>query len=394
MDREDVVVLEGARTPLGTYCGSLKEVSATALGVIAGQGALQRSRLGPQEVDQVIFGMVGHSSADAPYLARHVALKLGCRIDTPALLVNRLCGSGMQAVISAAEQILLGQAGIVLAGGAENMTQMPHVIRGARTGLRMSHQQLEDSLWSMLEDSYIGCGMGMTAEALAEKYRLSRSEVDEVACASQARAKLAWESGRLAEEVVSVPLKKKGQPSEFARDEHCRPETTPEGLAGLRPVFKEDGVVTAGNSSGIADGAAALLLAPASLARERGLRPLGRILSWGLAGVPPEIMGIGPVPACRRALQQAGLGLGEVDLVEINEAFAAQYLAVERELRLDRARTNVNGGAIALGHPVGCSGARLVLTVLYELRRRGGGRGLVSACIGGGQGIAMVVEAA
>ncbi len=393
MQVSDIVLVDGARTAFGTFCGSLKDHSAIDLGVVAGKGALQRARVPAQDVDQVIFGNVAQSCPDAIYLARHIGLKAGCKIDTPALTVNRLCGSGFQAVISAAQLILLGEAQIVLAGGTENMTQLPHIIRGARSGLPMRHQVLEDYLWTILEDPYIGYGMAMTAENLAEQYRLSRKEVDDVAVASQARAHAGWESGRLAEEVVPVPLKgKKGASIEFARDEHIRPQATPEALANLPPVFKKDGVVTAGNASGICDGAAALVVTSRQVAQERGLRPIGRILSWGLAGVPPEIMGIGPVPATQRALQKAGLGLEQMDLVEINEAFAAQYLAVERELGLDREKTNVNGGAIALGHPVGCSGARLLLTILYELRRRGGGRGLASACIGGGQGITVIVE--
>jgi acetyl-CoA C-acetyltransferase len=258
----------------------------------------------------------------------------------------------------------------------------------------MRPEQLEDYLSSMLEDTLAGCGMGMTAENLAVTYRLSREEVDAAAHTSQVRAIAAWDSGRLAEEVVPVPVQtKKGGSTLFARDEHPRPQTTREALAALSPVFKPGGVVTAGNASGVCDGAAALVVTTARVARERALRPLGRILGWGLAGVPPEIMGIGPVPASRRALDRAGLTLDQMDLIEINEAFAAQWLAVERELGLDRKKTNVNGGAIALGHPLGSSGARLLLTLLYELRRRGGGRGLAAACIGGGQGIAMVVEA-
>jgi acetyl-CoA acetyltransferase family protein len=394
MDADDIVLVEGARTPIGSFCGSLKDQSAIGLGVVASQGALQRSGVSPQDVDQVIFGNVGQSSPDAIYLARHIGLKVGCKVETPALIVNRLCGSGLQAVISAAEQIQLGEARIVLAGGTENMSQLPHVIRGARTGLPMGHQPLEDYLRSLLEDSYVGCGMGMTAENLAAMYNLSRKEVDQVAYTSQMRAKAGWESGRLAEEVVPVPLKeKKEAPLEFARDEHFRPQTTPETLATLRPIFKQDGVVSAGNASGISDGAAALVVTSLQVAQERGLKPLGRILAWGVAGVPPEIMGIGPVPASQQAIQKAGLTLDQMDLVEINEAFAAQYLAVKRELRLDPERTNVNGCAIALGHPLGCSGARVLLTILYELRRRGGGRGLAAACIGGGQGIAVIVEA-
>jgi acetyl-CoA acetyltransferase family protein len=393
MEISDIVLVDGARTPFGTFCGSLKDHSAIDLGVAAGRGALQRANVAAQDVDQVIFGNVAQSSADAIYLARHIGLKVGCKIDTPSLTVNRLCGSGFQAVISAAEQILLGEARIILAGGTESMTQLPHIIRGARSGLPMRHQVLEDYLWSILEDPYIGCGMGMTAENLAERHGLSRKEVDDVAMDSQARARLGWESRRLAEEVIPVPLKgKKGATEDFARDEHFRPETTPERLANLPPVFKKDGVVTAGNASGICDGAAALVVTSRQVAQDRGLKPIGRLISWGLAGVPPEIMGIGPVPASQRAFQKAGLRLDQMDLIEINEAFAAQYLAVERELGLDREKTNVNGGAIALGHPVGCSGARLLLTILYELRRRGGRYGLASACIGGGQGIAVIVE--
>jgi acetyl-CoA acetyltransferase family protein len=393
MEVSDIVLVGGARTPFGTFCGSLKDHSAIDLGVVASKGALQRAGVSPQDVDQVIFGNVAQSCPDAIYLARHIGLKAGCRIDSPSLTVNRLCGSGFQAVVSAAQQILLGEAQVILAGGTENMTQLPHIIRGARTGLPMRHQQLEDYLWTILEDPYIGYGMAMTAENLAEQHRLTRKEVDEVALASHVRAHAGWESGRLAEEVVPIALKgKKGATVQFARDEHIRPQTTPESLASLPPVFKKDGVVTAGNASGICDGAAALVVTSRQVAQERGLRPIGRILAWGLAGVPPEIMGIGPVPASQRALQKAGLSLDQMDLVEINEAFAAQYLAVEREMGLDREKTNVNGGAVALGHPVGCSGARLLLTILYELRRRGGGRGLASACIGGGQGITVIVE--
>jgi acetyl-CoA acetyltransferase family protein len=393
MDVKDIVLVDGARTPFGTFCGSLKDHSAIDLGVIASKGALQRSRVAPEDVDQVIFGNVAQSCPDAIYLARHIGLKSGCKIDTPALTVNRLCGSGFQAVISAAEEILLGEARIVLAGGTENMTQLPHVIRGARSGLPMRHHVLEDYLWTILEDPYIGYGMAMTAENLAEQYRLTRKEVDDVALASQVRAHAGWDSGRLAEEVVPVPLKgKKGATVEFGRDEHFRPQTTPESLATLSPVFKKDGVVTAGNASGISDGAAALVVTSRQVAKDRGLKPIGRLLAWGLAGVPPEIMGIGPVPSSQRALQKAGLRLDQMDLIEINEAFAAQYLAVEREMGLDREKTNVNGGAVALGHPVGCSGARLTLTILYELRRRGGRYGLASACIGGGQGVTVIVE--
>ena len=389
----EIVILDGARTPFGTYCGSLREVTATDLGVVAARGALERARVAPADVDQVIFGNVIQSSADAIYLARHVGLKAGCPIETPGLTVNRLCGSGFQAVVSAAQQILLGEAQVVLAGGAENMSQVPHIIRGARWGLPLFGGQMEDGLWAALNDPYAGCSMAITAETLGEQYHVSRKEVDDFAYISQMRAKDAWEQGRLAEEVVPVSVKgKKGDETRFERDEHLRPQTTPEGLERLKAVFKPNGLVTAGNASGICDGAAALVVTSAETAKRRGWKPMGRVLSWSVAGVDPKIMGIGPAPAIRAALQKARLPLDDMDLVEVNEAFAAQYLAVEKELKLDRERTNVNGGAIALGHPVGASGARILVTLLYELRRRGGRYGVGAACIGGGMGIAVVVE--
>ncbi len=389
----DIVILDGARTPFGTYCGSLRDVTATDLGVVAAKGALERSRVPPADVDQVIFGNVIQTSADAIYLARHVGLKAGCPIETPGLTVNRLCGSGFQAVVSAAHQILLGEAQVVLAGGAENMSQAPHVIRGARWGLPLFGGQLEDTLWAALNDPYAGCSMAITAENLGEQYKVSRKEADDFALISQMRAKEAWEKGRLPEEVVPVPLKgKKGEETRFGRDEHLRPSSTPEGLAKLKSVFKENGLVTAGNASGICDGAAALVVTSAETAKRRGWKALGRVVAWAVAGVDPKLMGIGPAPAVRSALKGANLALDDMDLVEVNEAFAPQYLAVEKELKLDRERTNVNGGAIALGHPVGASGARILLTLLYELRRRGGRYGVGGACIGGGMGIAVVVE--
>ncbi len=389
----DIVILDGARTPFGTYCGSLKDVTATDLGVVAAKGALERARVAPADVDQVIVGNVIQSSPDAIYLARHVGLKAGCPIATPGLTLNRLCGSGFQAVVAAAQQILLGEAQVVLAGGTENMSQAPHVIRGARWGLPLFGGQLEDGLWAALNDPYAGCSMAITAETLGEQYRVSRKEADDFALVSQMRAKAAWDNGRLAAEVVPVPLRgKKGETTRLERDEHPRPHTTPEGLEKLKPVFKENGLVTAGNASGICDGAAALLVTAADTARRRNWRALGRLVAWAVVGVEPKLMGIGPAPAIRAALQRAHLGLEAMDLVEVNEAFAAQYLAVEKELKLDRERTNVNGGAIALGHPLGASGTRLLLTLLYELRRRGGRYGVGAACIGGGMGIAVIVE--
>ena len=392
MDKE-IVIVNGARTPFGTFGGSLKDVNATELGVIAARGALARAGVTAGQVDQVIFGNVIQSGRDAIYLARHIALKTGCNLDTPSLTVNRLCGSGFQAVVSAAEEILLGEAELVLAGGTENMSEAPYVVRSARWGARLGHSEFEDTLWMALNDGYANMGMAITAENLAAKYDIRRKAVDDYAYTSQMRTKAAWDTGRLAEEVVPVAIKTRKGTTEFARDEHPKPNTTVEGLATLRPAFKEDGVVTAGNASGISDGAAALVVASATKAKALGLHPIGRLVAWGIAGVDPTLMGIGPAPAARKALKKAGMTLEQMELVEVNEAFAAQYLAVEAELGLDRERTNVNGGAVALGHPVGASGARLTLTILTELRRRRARYGLASACIGGGQGIAVIVEA-
>jgi acetyl-CoA acyltransferase 2 len=391
-----VVFLAGARTGFGTFGGALKDFSATDLGVIAAQGALGRSGLEPGVVDHVVFGNVLQTSADAIYLARHVGLRSGLPIETPAVTVNRLCGSGFEAIAQAGQQIVLGESEVVLAGGTESMSQAPHVVRGARWGLRLGPAApFEDSLWEALRDPSCGLSMAETAEKLAEKYRISRQAVDCYAAQSQSRAAAGWNNGAFTEEVVPVSIqnRKTRQAEAWAADEHMRPGTTPEALAKLPPYFKKDGVVTAGNASGICDGAAALVLASERFASKRGLRPTGRLVSWASAGVEPSIMGIGPAPAARKALDRAGLKLDDMDLVEVNEAFAAQYLAVEQELGLDRERTNVDGGAIAIGHPLGASGARITLHLLHALRRRGGRYGLGSACIGGGQGAAVIVEA-
>lgn len=393
--KSGVVFLSGVRTGFGAFGGALKELSATDLGTIASRAALERSGLDAASIDHVIFGNVLQTSADAPYLARHVGLRAGLPIETPALTVNRLCGSGFEAVIQGAQQILLGESRAVLAGGTESMSQAPHVVRGARWGLRLGPAAgFEDTLWEALRDSACGLSMAETAEKLAAKYGIGREAVDCYAARSQACARAAWDAGVFADEVVPVPLqdRKSKQTVDWAADEHMRP-TTAEALARLPPYFRKDGVVTAGNASGICDGAAALVVAGDSFARERGLLPIGRLVGWGVAGVDPSIMGIGPAPAARRALAAAGLTLDDMDLVEINEAFAAQYLAVEQELGLDRERTNVDGGAVAIGHPLGASGARITLHLLHALRRRGGKYGLGAACIGGGQGAAVVVEA-
>jgi acetyl-CoA acetyltransferase family protein len=391
-----VVFLSGVRTGFGGFGGALKDLTATDLGVLAGVAALARSKVAPAEVDHVVFGNVLQTSADAPYLARHVGLRAGLPIETPAVTVNRLCGSGFEAVVQAAQQILLGESQVVLAGGTESMSQAPHVVRGARWGLRLgTPPPLEDSLWEAVRDAHCGLSMAETAENLAQQYRVAREAVDCYAALSQARARDAWARGDYADEVVPVMLKdrKTREPRPWAADEHMRPDTTPETLAKLPPYFRKDGVVTAGNASGICDGAAALVLASERYAAERGLAPIGRLVAWAAAGVDPRTMGIGPAPASRRALERAGLALEDMDLVEVNEAFAAQYLAVEQELELDRERTNVDGGAVALGHPLGASGARITLHLLHALRRRGGRYGLGTACIGGGQGIAVIVEA-
>jgi acetyl-CoA acetyltransferase family protein len=391
-----VVFLSGVRTGFGSFGGALKDLSATDLGAVAARAALGRSGVEPAAVGHVIFGNVLQTSSDAPYLARHVGLRAELPVETPAVTVNRLCGSGFEAVIQGAQRILLGECDAVLAGGTESMSQAPHVVRGARWGLRLGPAApLEDPLWEALRDSACGLSMAETAERLAERYRIGREAVDCYAARSQACAKAAWDAGVFADEVVPVTLtdRKTRQDALWAVDEHMRPGTTAEGLAKLPPYFRKDGVVTAGNASGICDGAAALVVAGEGFARERGLRPLGRLAGWGVAGVDPAVMGLGPVPASHRALAAAGLALDDMDLVEINEAFAAQYLAVEQELGLDRERTNVDGGAVALGHPLGASGARLTLHLLHALRRRGGRYGLGAACIGGGQGAAVVVEA-
>jgi acetyl-CoA C-acetyltransferase len=389
----DIVVLGGARTPFGAFMGSLKDLSAIELGAIAAREALTRSGVAASDVDQVVVGNVLQTSKDAIYLARHVALKAGVPIEVPALTVNRLCGSGLQALVSGAQSLMLGEGTIALVGGAENMTQAPFVIRGARTGLNLGEHKLEDYLWESLVDSYCGCGMAITAENLAKQYQLDRQTVDAYALRSQEAARQAQERGYLAEEIVPVTLKdRKGKETTVALDEGIR-ATSLEALAKLPARFTKDGVVTAGNASGINDAGAALVLTTGAVARERGLKPLARLVSWGIVGVDPTIMGIGPAPAIRQALKRADLTLDQLDRVEVNEAFSSQYLAVEKELGLARKKTNVNGGAISLGHPLAASGARLALTLIHELRRNHLRYGAASLCIGGGQGIAAIFEA-
>jgi acetyl-CoA acetyltransferase family protein len=389
---EDIFILGGARTPMAEYNGRLKDLSALDLGAIAARAAMEKTRVPPAVVDHVVFGNVLQTSADAVYGARHVGLKAGLPIEVPALTVNRLCGSGIQAAISGAQMLQLGEADIVLTGGTESMSQAPHVIRGLRSGLRLGQGQLEDTLWSALLDTHCGCTMAATAENCAAKYAVTREEQDRYAIRSQQLAAAAWSAGRFADEVVPVEIKSRKGTDVFAQDDHMRPESTLEGLAKLPAAFSKNGCVTAGNASGIVDGAAALMLASDAGVKSHGLTPLARLTQWATVGVDPALMGMGPAPATRRVLQRAGLTLKDIDLIEVNEAFAAQYLAVEKDLGLDRDRVNVNGGAIALGHPLGMTGTRLLLTLTLELRRRGLRRGLATACIGGGQGIAAIVE--
>ncbi len=390
---QEIFIVGGARTALGEYVGALKDLTAVELGAIAAKEALDRTRVSPEEIEHVVMGNAQQTSSDSIYGARHVGLKAGVPQEVPALTVNRLCGSGIQSVVSAAHMMMADEAKVAIAGGMESMSQAPFVVRGAREGLRLGNGKLEDSLMAALLDSHCNLYMANTAERLAEKYGITREESDAYAVRSQQAADAAYKAGKFKDEIVPVELESRKGPVSFDEDDHRRPETTVETLARLRPAFGKDGMVTAGNASGIVDGAAALVVARKDFVEARNLEPLGRVVSWAYAGVPPEIMGIGPVPATTEALEKAGLSLADIDLMEVNEAFAPQYLAVEKELGLDREKTNVNGGAIALGHPLGATGTRLLLTLLLELRRRNGRYGVATACIGGGQGIAMVVEA-
>jgi len=391
----DIAIVAGARTPMARYCGKLKDFTAQELAAVAASEAIRRAEVDPKQFDHVVIGNAFQTTNDALYGARHVALKAGLPIEVPALTVNRLCGSGMQAIVTGAQLLQLGEAHTVLAGGMEAMSQAPHTIRGMRWGVGLGEGKLEDSLMAALFDTHCGLAMAQTAELYAEQQGITRAMMDEFALQSQHKAGDAAKAGRLAEEITPVALRnRKGEPTGemFDKDDHLRPDTTPEMLAKLRPAFGKNGTVTAGNASGIVDGGAAVVLMSVNDAAQQGHQPLGRIVSWGIAGVDPKIMGSGPVPATHIALKKAGLTLDQMDLIELNEAFAAQALAVVKELGIDAAKLNVNGGAIALGHPLGATGTRIVLTLLYELRRRKAQYGLATACIGGGQGIAMIVE--
>jgi acetyl-CoA acyltransferase 2 len=391
MRENEVVLIDGARTAFTKFGGSFREVSAIDLATASVKSAMEKAGVAPEEVDQVVIGNVIQSSSDAIYMARHVGLKAGVPKHVPGLTVNRLCGSGLQAIVNAAQEIRLGDSNLAIAGGAENMSQIPHVIRGARWGIDLGKAPMEDYLWEALYDPYGDCTMAITAENLAEKYGITREEVDAFAVRSQERMLAAMEKGYMAEEIVPYILQGRNKEIVIDRDEHPR-HTTMESLGKLSSRFKKDGVVTAGNASGINDGGAAVVVASARYAEQHKVKPLARLVSWGIVGVEPQIMGIGPVPAIQQALKKVGMNIQDLDLIEINEAFAAQYLACQRELDFDPEIGNVNGGAIALGHPLGASGARITLSLLYELRRRDKKYGATALCIGGGQGIAAIWE--
>ncbi|MDQ2969538.1 MAG: thiolase family protein [Acidobacteriota bacterium] len=388
----DIVILDGVRTPMAEFNGSFSDVSAIDLGAHVAREVLARTGTDPAEIDHVIFGNALQTSGDAIYGARHVGLKAGVPKEVPALTVNRLCGSGFESIVQAAHRILLGEAKTVLAGGMENMSQAPHVVRGARRGLRLGQGALEDSLMVALLDTQCGLYMAQTSDRVAARYGITREQQDEYALSSQQRAAAAWSACRLSEEVTAVEVKAGKKTVRVEKDDHLRPDTTLAALAALPPSFGKGGQVTAGNASGIVDGAAAVVVTSAEAARAKGKKPLGRLVAWAVVGVEPELMGLGPAPAARAALQKAGLRAEEIDLWEINEAFAGQILGVVSELHLDREKLNVNGGAIALGHPLAATGTRCTLTLLKEMRRRGVRYGLAGACIGGGQGIAVVLE--
>ncbi|MSP92841.1 MAG: acetyl-CoA C-acyltransferase [Myxococcales bacterium] len=395
MSRPDLVLVSGRRTGFGSFGGALKDLSATDLGVHATKATLAAAGCAPELVDAVFVGNVCQTSADAIYLGRHIGLRSGMRHEVPALTLNRLCGSGFEAIVQACQAILLGDAEVCLAAGAESMSQAPHVVRGARWGIGLGPGgKFEDTLWSCLTDSFTGMAMANTAEKLARTHGISRADCDDYALGTQQRYAAALAAGVYGDEIAPLELQTRKGPVPFAKDEHARPDTALEGLQKLKPVFEKDGVVTAGNASGIVDGAAAVLVTTAARAAREGWKPIAVVRGWAAVGCDPTVMGIGPVPAVQKVLARAGLSVGDLDVVEVNEAFAPQYLAVEKDLGLDRARTNIHGGAIALGHPLAASGTRIMLHLALELARSGKQRAVGSACIGGGQGIAILIERA
>ena len=389
----DIFIVSGVRTAIGDFGGGLKSFAASELGGLVAGEAIARAGVSAGDVDHVVFGQVVPSSAKDAYLARVAALKAGIPVEAPALTVNRLCGSGLQAIISSAQMMRLGEASITVAGGAESMSNAPYHDHGQRWGRKMGDGALVDALVETLSDPVDGYHMGITAENVAERCGISRADQDALAVEGHARAIRAIEEGRFKEQILPVEIKTRKGVTVFDTDEHPRAGTSIESLSGMKPVFKKDGTVTAANASGINDGAAAVVLATGAVVADKGLKPLARIVSWGHAGVAPDVMGLGPVKAVPVALARAGLTVADMDVIEANEAFAAQALAVARELGFDSAKLNPNGSGVALGHPVGATGAILTVKAAYELRRTGGRYGLITMCIGGGQGIAMVIEA-
>ncbi|MCX8123859.1 MAG: acetyl-CoA C-acetyltransferase [Spirochaetes bacterium] len=396
MADNDVVVVSACRTPIGSFGQSLKDVKAYELAAIVMKEALQRAHIEGSALSDVIFGncLMGSDEAN---VARTAALKAGIPVEVPATSVQRQCASGMTAVVFGTQQLIAGDSDIVLVGGVESMSNAPYVLWKARWGLRLTHSELTDAMWELLHsgsgllgEPYI---MGQTAENLAEKYNISRQEQDQVAYESHKKAAAAIDSGRFNDEIVPVPIpQKKGEPKLFEKDEHVRRDVTLESLAALKPAFKKNGTVTAGNASGINDGAAALVLTTAKRAHQLGVKPLARIAANAFAGVEPHLMGYGPVPAVNKLLKKTGKKLDDIDLIELNEAFAAQYLACEKGLGLDRSKVNVNGSGIALGHPVGCTGARIIVSLIYEMKKRNAQWGIATLCVGGGMGAAVLVE--
>mmetsp|Transcript_11914 Transcript_11914/g.22040 ORF Transcript_11914/g.22040 Transcript_11914/m.22040 type:complete len:396 (+) Transcript_11914:109-1296(+) len=391
----NIFIVAAKRTPFGAFGGSLKKLTATELGTIATKSAINSANIDPSFIDAVYFGNVIQSSSDAAYLARHVGLKCGVPFSSPALTINRLCGSGFETVIQGAKSIKLNEAKIVVCGGSENMSMAPLQVDGndARWGVALgSGLKMRDSLWDGLTDQHVGTPMGITAENLAEKYGISREDCDEFAIRSQQTWGHAHKNGVFDLEIAPVEIETKKGTKTIDTDEHPRPDTSLEKLASLRPVFKKDGVVTAANASGICDGAGTIILASEDAVKEHDLKPLARLVSYHVSGCDPSIMGIGPAPAIKGALDSVGMSLADVDRVEINEAFAAQFLACAKELELDLSKTNLHGGAISLGHPLGASGSRITAHLANEFQRANGNVYVGSACIGGGQGIAVVLE--
>jgi len=398
MKTREVVIIGGVRTPMADYVGApgggkFKDISAIQLGTMATRAALEKFNVPSDLIDEVIFGYGIQSSADGGYGARHVSLFAGLPETVPALTVGRTCGSGFQSIITGTKDIMLGESDFIVAGGMENMSQVPYVLRGAREGFRLGDQKVEDYLMASLYDSYCKMNMAQTADKLARIYGVTREDADQFAYESQMKAAAATKEGRLKEEIFPVVVQTRREALTVDADDHIRPETTPEALAKIPPAFGENSLVTGGNASAIVDAAAAVIICSMEKAREHGFSPLGKIISWAVVGVDPSIMGIGAAVAAKKALERAGMKLEDIDLFEVNEAFGAQCVAVERELGLDRSRVNVNGGAIALGHPLGMTGTRLTLTLLLELRRRDQRHGLATACTGGGQGVAVILEA-